>query len=92
MAANEDEDANFPAASRISSLAGDDIHRIISGQVVTQLATAVKELIENALDAGATVIEVRLTEYGAESIEVIDNGHGIKGAWRTVTPWPCARC
>lgn len=34
------------------------VHRICSGQVILDLATAVKELIENALDAGATSIEV----------------------------------
>ena len=35
------------------------VHRICSGQVILDLATAVKELVENALDAGATSIEVR---------------------------------
>lgn len=34
------------------------VHRIASGQVILDLATAVKELLENALDAGATNIEV----------------------------------
>ncbi|KAG8906774.1 hypothetical protein FRB99_006151 [Tulasnella sp. 403] len=53
------------------------VHRITSGQVVIDLQTAVKELIENSLDAGATSIEVRFKEYGLKSIEVIDNGSGI---------------
>jgi DNA mismatch repair protein PMS2 len=35
------------------------VHRICSGQVILDLSTAVKELVENALDAGATNIEVR---------------------------------
>ena len=47
-------------------------------QVVLNLATAVKELVENSLDAGATVIEVRLREYGSELIEVVDNGIGVQ--------------
>ncbi|KAJ3282829.1 Mismatch repair endonuclease pms2 [Borealophlyctis nickersoniae] len=53
------------------------VHRICSGQVILDLATAVKELVENSLDAGATSVEVRLKEYGAELIEVLDNGSGI---------------
>ncbi|KAJ7520122.1 hypothetical protein O6H91_20G067500 [Diphasiastrum complanatum] len=53
------------------------IHRICSGQVILDLATAVKELVENSLDAGASNIEVRLREYGAELIEVADNGCGV---------------
>jgi len=56
------------------------VHRICSGQVILDLATAVKELIENSIDAGATSIEVRLKEHGSELIEVADNGQGVKPA------------
>lgn len=55
-------------------------NRICSGQVITQLATAVKELVENALDAHASTVEVRLREFGAEAVEVVDNGSGIAAA------------
>lgn len=54
-----------------------DVQRICSGQSVVDLATAVKEMVENALDAGATLIEVKLKEFGKETIEVSDNGSGI---------------
>ncbi|KAJ7758016.1 histidine kinase-like ATPase [Mycena metata] len=53
------------------------IHRITSGQVVIELQTAVKELVENSLDAGATNLEVRFKQYGLSTIEVVDNGGGI---------------
>ena len=46
-------------------------------QVIVSLSTAVKELVENALDAGATSIEIRLEDSGATSIQVIDNGSGV---------------
>lgn len=50
---------------------------IINQKVVLNLATAVKELVENALDAGATIVEVKLRDQGIESIEVCDNGDGV---------------
>lgn len=53
------------------------VHRICSGQVILDLSSAVKELVENSLDAGATSIEIALKEYGEESFQVIDNGCGI---------------
>ncbi|KAF8577109.1 DNA mismatch repair protein MutL [Ramaria rubella] len=61
----------------IKAIDSTSVHRITSGQVVIDLQTAVKELVENSLDAGATTIDVRFKEYGLKSIEVIDNGHGI---------------
>ena len=49
----------------------------LSPQVVLSLSTAVKELVENSLDAGAKSVEVRLLEFGKDSIEVTDDGEGI---------------
>ena len=46
--------------------------------MVLSLAIAVKELVENALDAGATLIEVKVHEQGLDSIEVADNGSGVE--------------
>ncbi|EGB04191.1 hypothetical protein AURANDRAFT_72554 [Aureococcus anophagefferens] len=52
--------------------------KLSSGQVVVDLAGAVKELLENALDAGATSIELRINDDGGGAeIECADNGHGI---------------
>lgn len=53
------------------------IHRICSGQVIMDLCSAIKELLENSLDAGGTCIDIRVQDYGKELIEVIDNGNGI---------------
>ncbi len=64
-------------ATEIKAIDKASIHRICSGQVIVDLATAVKELVENALDAGANTIEVKLKEMGSEYIEVSDNGSGI---------------
>ena len=61
----------------IACLDGAVVHRMCSGQVVVDLSTAVKELIENSIDAGATVVSVKLKEYGWSSIEVTDNGSGV---------------
>lgn len=61
----------------IKALQGRTVHQIQSGQVIVDLCSVVKELVENSLDAGATSIEVRFKNNGLDSIEVQDNGAGI---------------
>ncbi|CAH0584148.1 unnamed protein product [Chrysodeixis includens] len=61
----------------IKPIASDTVHKICSGQVVVSLAVAVKELVENSLDAGATTIDIRFKNYGIDLIEVSDNGSGV---------------
>ena len=65
-------------AARIRALGASAVHRICSGQVITGLSVAVKELVENALDAGATSVVATFKEFGAEQFEVSDNGCGVR--------------
>ena len=70
--------SSLSSSSSIRAIDNDSIEKICSGQVIVDLATAVKELVENSLDANATNIDIKLKEYGLTSIEVCDNGDGIE--------------
>ena len=65
-----------PPAS-IRRLSETVVNRIAAGEVIERPASVIKELVENAVDAGATHIEVVTANGGKTLMRVTDNGHGM---------------
>jgi len=61
----------------IQILSKDLINKIAAGEVVERLASIVKELLDNSIDAGSTKITVSIRQGGIELIEISDNGTGM---------------
>ncbi len=67
----------IPVPDEIQLLSDHIANQIAAGEVIQRPASAVKELMENAVDAGATEIQLVIKDSGKELVQVIDNGKGM---------------
>jgi DNA mismatch repair protein MutL len=76
MTENENENLN-QAQSVVKEIDKSSVKFLAAGEKINDIETAIRELVENSIDAQAKNIEVRLSKFGVDSIEVDDNGTGI---------------
>ncbi|KAL7796644.1 histidine kinase-like ATPase [Trichoderma ceciliae] len=74
----EDEPESQKPAQRIRALDPDVVNKIAAGEIIVAPVHALKELVENAVDAGSTSLEILVKDGGLKMLQITDNGGGIE--------------
>lgn len=74
----------------IEALSADVVNKIAAGEIIVAPVHALKELMENAVDAGSTSLEIVAKEGGLKLLQITDNGCGIQVRSQPQADWlPC---